>query len=72
MDTNSFEIRPFKQQSKIRAIFTQASMFSHDCVPNTRHVFTENYEMLMIATGMINIVIAINSIKILTFATNFS
>ncbi|XP_037033385.1 SET domain-containing protein SmydA-8-like [Bradysia coprophila] len=49
-DTNSFEIRPFKQQSKIRAVYPQSSMFSHDCVPNTRHVFTENNEILMIAT----------------------
>lgn len=53
LDTNSFEIRPYKQRSKIRALFTQAAMFSHDCVPNTRHIFTENNEIVMIATGMI-------------------
>ncbi|KAJ6634117.1 SET domain-containing protein SmydA-8, isoform A [Pseudolycoriella hygida] len=50
LDTNSFEVRPLKQQSKIRAVYTKASMFSHDCVPNTRHIFTENYEMLLVAT----------------------
>lgn len=55
LDTNAFEIRPTNKASKIRAIYPQASMFSHDCVPNTRHIFTENYDLLMIATGKISL-----------------
>lgn len=52
LDTNTFEIRPPKTNSRIRAAFLQASMFSHDCLPNTRHVFDENMQIMFVATGI--------------------
>lgn len=55
LDTNTFEIRPAKTKSRIRATFLQASMFSHDCLPNTRHLFDENMEIMFFATGLYNI-----------------
>lgn len=55
LDTNAFEIRPIKTKSRIRAAFLQASMFSHDCLPNTRHVFDENMQIMFVATGSIKI-----------------
>lgn len=51
LDTNTFEIRPFNKGSKVRAIFPEAAMLSHDCVPNTRHVFDENMQIQIISTG---------------------
>lgn len=53
LDTNSFEIRPVKTKNRIRGVFLQASMFSHDCLPNTRHVFDENMQIMCVATGKI-------------------
>lgn len=54
LDTNCFEIRPHQKNTKLRAVYPMAAMISHDCVPNTRHVFDENMQMSVLATGRIN------------------
>lgn len=51
LDTNCFEIRPHQKNTKLRAVYPMAAMISHDCVPNTRHVFDENLQMSVLATG---------------------
>lgn len=51
LDINSFEIRLNDQRSKVRAIFLEAAMLSHDCVPNSYHVFNDNMEVNIIAAG---------------------
>lgn len=52
LDTNAFEIRPFNRHgSKVRAIFLEAAMLSHNCVPNTRHVFDKNMQLTIHANG---------------------
>lgn len=50
LDTNCFEIRVPNQASKLRGLYVSAAMMSHDCKPNTRHVFEDNYQMLLIAS----------------------
>lgn len=52
LDINAFELRSNERQSKIRAIYLDASMLSHDCVPNAYHVFDENMEISVIAAGL--------------------
>lgn len=53
LDTNAFEIRPFNRHgSKVRAVFLEAAMLSHNCVPNTRHVFDKNMQMTIHANGI--------------------
>lgn len=47
LDTNSFEIR--QNNIKIRALFPQASMFSHDCTSNARHYFDDDMNITFIA-----------------------
>lgn len=51
LDTNCFEIRPHQKNTKLRAVYPMAAMISHDCVPNTRHVFDEHMQMSVLATG---------------------
>lgn len=51
LDTNTYEIRLTNFKSKIRAIFPNAAMISHDCVPNTKHVFDTNLNIIVIAAG---------------------
>lgn len=48
LDTNSFEIR--KPEVRIRALYPNAAMLAHNCVPNTRHYFGDNNELFFIAT----------------------
>lgn len=52
LDINAFELRLSERQSKIRAIYLDSSMISHDCVPNAYHVFDENMEIYVIAAGL--------------------
>lgn len=52
LDTNCFEVRPHQKNTKLRAVYPKAAMISHDCVPNTRHVFDENLQLSVLATGM--------------------
>jgi hypothetical protein len=35
---------------KVRGIYLKAAMMAHDCRPNTKHFFDENFEMKVIAT----------------------
>ncbi|XP_055678969.1 SET domain-containing protein SmydA-8-like [Lutzomyia longipalpis] len=50
LDTNCFEIRHQHKNIKVRALYPQASMIAHSCVPNTTHVFSEDFEFVLIAT----------------------
>lgn len=49
LDTNAFEVRLPLEKCKIRAIYPTAAMFSHNCLPNARHTFTDNLEIIFIA-----------------------
>jgi hypothetical protein len=51
LDTNSFEIRRSDGDIKIRGLYPKAAMLSHDCKPNTKHVFTgPNYALELVST----------------------
>jgi hypothetical protein len=51
LDTNSFEIRRSDGDIKIRGLYPKAAMLSHDCKPNTKHVFTgPNYTLELVST----------------------
>lgn len=52
LDINAFELRLSQQRSKIRAIYPNSAMISHNCVPNAYHVFDDNMEMHVIAAGL--------------------
>lgn len=45
LDTNAFEIRLDDGSGKVRAIFLQTAMLSHDCVPNCYHVFDDKMQI---------------------------
>ncbi|XP_013119232.1 SET domain-containing protein SmydA-8 [Stomoxys calcitrans] len=49
LDTNAFEIRQNNLGRKVRAIYPSASMFSHDCISNSRHTFDDNMQIVFIA-----------------------
>lgn len=49
LDNNAFDYRN-KANVKLRAIYLTAAMQSHDCTPNTKHVFLDNYLFAVIAT----------------------
>lgn len=50
LDTNAFDVRIPSKDVKVRALYTNAAMMAHNCVPNTRHVFDDNMQILFIAT----------------------
>ncbi|XP_055373089.1 SET domain-containing protein SmydA-8 [Condylostylus longicornis] len=50
LDTNSFEIRQPKNNIKIRALYPSSAMISHDCVPNTKHIFDDDLNIIFLAT----------------------
>jgi hypothetical protein len=51
LDTNSFEIRRSDGDIKIRGLYPKAAMLSHDCKPNTKHVFTgSKYTLELVST----------------------
>lgn len=49
LDTNTFEVRQNAEDRKVRAIYPQAAMLSHDCISNVRHTFDEQMQILFIA-----------------------
>lgn len=51
LDTNSYELRFGDGRGKIRAVYPIAAMMSHDCVPNTYHVFDDSMEIIARASG---------------------
>lgn len=51
LDTNSFEVRTPDGCSKIRGIYAETAMMSHDCVPNSYHSFDENMQITIRAAG---------------------
>ena len=48
---NSFEVR--HSGNRVRAIYPQAAMQAHDCVPNTKHAFDSDLNMILRATVVI-------------------
>ena len=51
LDTNAFEVRSADGCSKIRAIYAETAMMSHDCVPNSYHTFDENMQIAIRAAS---------------------
>lgn len=49
LDTNAFEVRT--SDGKIRAIYADTAMMSHDCVPNSYHSFDENMQIIVRAAS---------------------
>lgn len=72
LDTNAFEIRPFNKGSKVRAVFPEAAMLSHDCVPNTRHVFDENMQIQILSTGTFRSLYYYKCIKLCVFCSQWT
>lgn len=51
LDTNAFEIRREIGNVKIRGLYYKASMMSHNCVPNTKHMFVgDDFTIVIVAT----------------------
>lgn len=51
LDTNTFEIRRKMGNIKMRGLYCKAAMMSHDCRPNTKHVFVDDsFRIVIIAT----------------------
>jgi hypothetical protein len=51
LDTNSFEIRRSEGDIKMRGLYLKAAMLSHDCKPNTKHVFSgSKYTLELVST----------------------
>ncbi|XP_040572968.1 SET domain-containing protein SmydA-8 [Lepeophtheirus salmonis] len=48
LDTNCFEIRQFGKN--LRGLYRIGSIMSHECTPNTRHTFEENYDINVYST----------------------
>lgn len=51
LDTNAFEVRLANGNSRIRAIYAETAMMSHDCVPNSYHCFDENMQIVIRAAS---------------------
>ncbi|KAL1117668.1 hypothetical protein AAG570_003983 [Ranatra chinensis] len=49
LDTNCFAVRSFSSAT-IRGLYMRAAMLAHDCKPNTKHYFTEDMELVVLAT----------------------
>lgn len=51
LDTNAFEIRRSAGNIKVRGLYPQAAMLSHDCRPNTKHNFVgDDFTLVLTAT----------------------
>lgn len=51
LDTNTFEIRRGMGKIKVRGLYCRAAMMSHECRPNTKHVFVDDdFSILITAT----------------------
>lgn len=53
LDTNCFEVFLSSKLVKVRGIYPKAAMMAHDCRPNTKHSFDDNFEMKVFATTAI-------------------
>lgn len=53
LDTNCFEVFLSSKLVRIRGIYPKAAMMAHDCQPNTKHCFDDDFEMKIIATTAI-------------------
>lgn len=51
LDTNAFEVRSIDGSSKIRAVYAETAMMSHDCVPNGYHTFDKNMQIVIRAAS---------------------
>lgn len=49
LDTNAFEVRQNSERRKVRAIFPGGAMINHDCVPNLRHRFDDDMNIIFLA-----------------------
>ncbi|ALC45151.1 CG18136, partial [Drosophila busckii] len=49
LDTNAFEVRQPSERRKVRALFPGAAMINHDCVPNLRHRFDDDMNIIFLA-----------------------
>ncbi|KAH8405988.1 hypothetical protein KR215_001817, partial [Drosophila sulfurigaster] len=49
LDTNAFEVRQNAERRKVRAIFPGGAMIAHDCVPNLRHRFDDDMNIVFLA-----------------------
>ncbi|TDG42032.1 hypothetical protein AWZ03_011540 [Drosophila navojoa] len=49
LDTNAFEVRQAGDRIKVRGLFPGGAMFSHDCVPNMRHRFDDDMNIVFLA-----------------------
>ncbi|XP_068150110.1 SET domain-containing protein SmydA-8 [Drosophila tropicalis] len=54
LDTNTFEVRQPKERRKVRALYPGAAMISHDCVPNMRHRFDDDMNIIFLAKRAIS------------------
>ncbi|RZF39124.1 hypothetical protein LSTR_LSTR013859 [Laodelphax striatellus] len=51
LDTNAFEIRKMVGKVKVRGLYLKAAMLSHDCVPNTKHIYVDDdFKIVITAT----------------------
>lgn len=57
LDTNAFEVRSPDGRSRFRAIYAEAAMFSHDCVPNCYHSFDENMQIAIRAASKYELIV---------------
>ncbi|EDW69913.1 SET domain-containing protein SmydA-8 [Drosophila virilis] len=49
LDTNAFELRQLGGCVKVRGLYPGAAMFAHDCVPNMRHRFDDDMNIVFLA-----------------------
>ncbi|XP_034481961.1 SET domain-containing protein SmydA-8 [Drosophila innubila] len=49
LDTNAFEVRQNSERRKVRALFPSGAMIAHDCVPNLRHRFDDDMNIVFLA-----------------------
>lgn len=50
LDTNCFDVRVPDNSVNARGLYYEAAMFSHDCLPNARHLFRDDKKLIMFAT----------------------
>lgn len=51
LDTNAFEVRLNNSYTKVRAIYLETAMLSHDCVPNSYHIFDDDLQIYVRAAS---------------------
>lgn len=55
LDTNCFELRLTEGKKNLRAMYRLGSILSHECRPNTKHTFDQDYAVNIFATVPIGI-----------------